>query len=185
MLAADRPHETVLSPLSAYPSLNKLTDIGLSFSFFFFFFFFFSQVLKYFDYFFTALFTIEITLKTIVYGVILHKGSFCRQGFNLLDIIVVACSLISFFFQNGAISVVKILRVLRVLRPLRAINRAKGRIHFLSFFLPLRCFLCFISMHTQNETKNYARTLRAKREREREKKPYLLRLEICIHAAFA
>lgn len=84
------------------------------------------QVLKYFDYFFTAVFTVEITLKTIVYGVVLHKGSFCREGFNLLDIIVVACSLISFFFQNGAISVVKILRVLRVLRPLRAINRAKG-----------------------------------------------------------
>ena len=40
-----------------------------------------------------------------------------------------ACSLISFFFQNGAISVVKILRVLRVLRPLRAINRAKGLKH--------------------------------------------------------
>lgn len=65
----------------------------------------------------------------IVFGVVLHPGSLCREGFNLLDIIVVACSLISFFFQNGAISVVKILRVLRVLRPLRAINRAKGLKH--------------------------------------------------------
>lgn len=88
-----------------------------------------NNVLKYFDYFFTAVFTVEITLKTIVFGVILHPGSLCREGFNLLDIIVVACSLISFFFQNGAISVVKILRVLRVLRPLRAINRAKGLKH--------------------------------------------------------
>lgn len=64
--------------------------------------------------------------QTIVFGVILHPGSFCRVPFNLLDILVVACSLVSFFFQSGAISVVKILRVLRVLRPLRAINRAKG-----------------------------------------------------------
>ena len=67
-------------------------------------------------------------LKTIVFGVILHKGSFCRVGFNLLDVIVVACSIISFGApkEASAISVMKILRVLRVLRPLRAINRAKG-----------------------------------------------------------
>uniref|UniRef100_A0A3B1IXW2 Ion transport domain-containing protein n=1 Tax=Astyanax mexicanus TaxID=7994 RepID=A0A3B1IXW2_ASTMX len=47
------------------------------------------------------------------------------NAFNLLDLLVVSVSLISFFLSS-AISVVKILRVLRVLRPLRAINRAKG-----------------------------------------------------------
>ncbi|TFJ95908.1 Voltage-dependent L-type calcium channel subunit alpha-1F [Platysternon megacephalum] len=46
--------------------------------------------------------------------------------FNLLDLLVVSVSLISFGIHSSAISVVKILRVLRVLRPLRAINRAKG-----------------------------------------------------------
>jgi hypothetical protein len=30
-----------------------------------------------------------------VYGFVLHKGSLCREGFNLLDIVVVACSLVS------------------------------------------------------------------------------------------
>ncbi|XP_075591517.1 ca[2+]-channel protein alpha[[1]] subunit D isoform X11 [Dermatophagoides farinae] len=89
-------------------------------------------ILNYFDYFFTTIFTIEISLKTIAYGVILHKGSFCRSYFNLLDILVVCCSLISFFFSNGTFSVIKILRVLRVLRPLRAINRAKGLKHVVS-----------------------------------------------------
>ncbi|XP_075678000.1 muscle calcium channel subunit alpha-1-like isoform X5 [Dermatophagoides pteronyssinus] len=89
-------------------------------------------ILNYFDYFFTTIFTIEISLKTITYGVILHKGSFCRSYFNLLDILVVCCSLISFFFSNGTFSVIKILRVLRVLRPLRAINRAKGLKHVVS-----------------------------------------------------
>merc|ERR1719220_2997512 len=68
-------------------------------------------------------------MKLVAYGFILHEGSFCRSGFNLLDILVVAVSLISFVFSSGAISVVKILRVLRVLRPLRAINRAKGLKH--------------------------------------------------------
>ncbi|XP_053148849.1 voltage-dependent L-type calcium channel subunit alpha-1F isoform X3 [Hemicordylus capensis] len=63
------------------------------------------------------------------YGAFLHKGSFCRNWFNLLDLLVVSVSLISFGIHSSAISVVKILRVLRVLRPLRAINRAKGLKH--------------------------------------------------------
>ncbi|KAH7974411.1 hypothetical protein HPB49_015094 [Dermacentor silvarum] len=88
-----------------------------------------NTILNYFDYFFTTVFTIEITLKVIAYGVILHKGSFCRSYFNLLDVLVVCVSLISFGFGDGTISVVKILRVCRVLRPLRAINRAKGLKH--------------------------------------------------------
>ncbi|XP_076310649.1 muscle calcium channel subunit alpha-1-like isoform X3 [Tachypleus tridentatus] len=85
-----------------------------------------NQILNYFDYFFTSVFTIEITLKAVAYGLILHKASYCRSAFNMLDVLVVCVSLVSFALDNEAISVVKILRVLRVLRPLRAINRAKG-----------------------------------------------------------
>ncbi|VDN55695.1 unnamed protein product [Dracunculus medinensis] len=88
-----------------------------------------NTILNYFDYFFTTVFTVEITLKVVVFGLVLHKGSFCRNAFNLLDILVVAVSLVSFVLKSDAISVVKILRVLRVLRPLRAINRAKGLKH--------------------------------------------------------
>ena len=62
----------------------------------------------------------------MAYGLILHPGSFCRNRFNILDLVVVAVSLISMVIKDRAMSVVKILRVLRVLRPLRAINRAKG-----------------------------------------------------------
>ncbi|CAK6963854.1 voltage-dependent L-type calcium channel subunit alpha-1D isoform X1 [Scomber scombrus] len=83
-------------------------------------------VLGYADYVFTSVFTVEIVLKMTVYGAVLHSGSFCRNAFNLLDLVVVGVSLMSFFLHSSAISVVKILRVLRVLRPLRAINRAKG-----------------------------------------------------------
>nr|XP_040048262.1 voltage-dependent L-type calcium channel subunit alpha-1D isoform X1 [Gasterosteus aculeatus aculeatus] len=83
-------------------------------------------VLGYADYVFTSVFTVEIVLKMTVYGAFLHSGSFCRNAFNLLDLVVVGVSLMSFFLHSSAISVVKILRVLRVLRPLRAINRAKG-----------------------------------------------------------
>uniref|UniRef100_A0A8B9D136 Voltage-dependent L-type calcium channel subunit alpha n=1 Tax=Anser cygnoides TaxID=8845 RepID=A0A8B9D136_ANSCY len=81
------------------------------------------------DYVFTSIFTLEIILKMTAYGAFLHKGSFCRNYFNILDLLVVSVSLISFGIQSSAINVVKILRVLRVLRPLRAINRAKGLKH--------------------------------------------------------
>uniref|UniRef100_A0A2K6TPS8 Voltage-dependent L-type calcium channel subunit alpha n=1 Tax=Saimiri boliviensis boliviensis TaxID=39432 RepID=A0A2K6TPS8_SAIBB len=69
------------------------------------------------------------SLQMTAYGAFLHKGSFCRNYFNILDLLVVSVSLISFGIQSSAINVVKILRVLRVLRPLRAINRAKGLKH--------------------------------------------------------
>ncbi|XP_040171810.1 muscle calcium channel subunit alpha-1-like isoform X2 [Anopheles arabiensis] len=88
-----------------------------------------NQILNYFDYFFTSVFTIELLLKLVSYGFLFHDGAFCRSAFNLLDLLVVCVSLISMFFSSGAISVIKILRVLRVLRPLRAINRAKGLKH--------------------------------------------------------
>uniref|UniRef100_A0A8C5XIE4 Voltage-dependent L-type calcium channel subunit alpha n=1 Tax=Microcebus murinus TaxID=30608 RepID=A0A8C5XIE4_MICMU len=88
-----------------------------------------NQILKHFDIGFTSVFTVEIILKMTTYGAFLHKGSFCRNYFNMLDLLVVAVSLISMRLESSTISVVKILRVLRVLRPLRAINRAKGLKH--------------------------------------------------------
>ena len=86
-----------------------------------------NRVLGYFDYFFTTIFTLEITIKVISYGS-LQRGGYCRSPANLLDILVVGVSLASIIFSSsaGAVSVLKIIRVFRVLRPLRAINRAKG-----------------------------------------------------------
>lgn len=62
-----------------------------------------NRILNHFDFFFTTVFTVEIALKVIVYGLILHKGSFCRNAFNLLDILVVAVSLVSFVMNSGKI----------------------------------------------------------------------------------
>jgi len=88
-------------------------------------------ILNYFDVGFTTIFTIEIALKTITDGFVLHEGAFCRSAFNLLDLFVVCCSLMSFTFLQK-LSVIKIFRVVRVMRPLRAINRAKGLKHVVS-----------------------------------------------------
>ncbi|CAG4985170.1 unnamed protein product [Colias eurytheme] len=88
-----------------------------------------NYLLSQFDIFFTGIFTLELFLKLVTYGLVLHPGSFLRSAFNVLDMLVVCVSLISMSFKSGSISVVKILRVFRVLRPLRAINRAKGLKH--------------------------------------------------------
>ena len=58
-----------------------------------------NKILNYFDYFFTTIFTIECLFKIIAYGFLFHPGSFCRSGFNMLDLAVVAVSLISFVFR--------------------------------------------------------------------------------------
>uniref|UniRef100_A0A1A9WJ53 Ion transport domain-containing protein n=1 Tax=Glossina brevipalpis TaxID=37001 RepID=A0A1A9WJ53_9MUSC len=84
------------------------------------------KFLNKFEHFFTVVFTVELLLKLIVYGIVLHGGGFCRSAFNLLDLLIVCVSLVSIGFSSNAISVVKILRLLRVLGPLRAISRAKG-----------------------------------------------------------
>lgn len=114
---------------------------------------------------------LRVHVQMTVYGAFLHEGSFCRNAFNLLDLLVVSVSLTSFFLQwvspvfckmfqpvvflnvfkllcfvnlsSSAISVVKILRVLRVLRPLRAINRAKGlKVH--TVYCPLLYYISFV-----------------------------------------
>ncbi|XP_030921604.1 voltage-dependent L-type calcium channel subunit alpha-1D-like, partial [Geospiza fortis] len=58
-----------------------------------------NHILGYFDYAFTSIFTVEILLKMTVFGGFLHKGSFLRNWFNLLDVLVVGVSLISFGMQ--------------------------------------------------------------------------------------
>eukprot|EP00069_Balaena_mysticetus_P015268 bmy_09136T0 len=52
-----------------------------------------NTILGYFDYAFTAIFTVEILLKMTTFGAFLHKGAFCRNYFNLLDMLVVGVSL--------------------------------------------------------------------------------------------
>uniref|UniRef100_A0A8C3RMC7 Voltage-dependent L-type calcium channel subunit alpha n=1 Tax=Chelydra serpentina TaxID=8475 RepID=A0A8C3RMC7_CHESE len=66
-----------------------------------------NQVLGYFDIGFTSVFTVEIVLKMTAYGAFLHKGSFCRNYFNILDLLVVAVSLISMGIEIGPSHVVQ------------------------------------------------------------------------------
>eukprot|EP01083_Nonionella_stella_P005220 15136_1 len=69
----------------------------------------------------TFLFTIEMILKQIAMGVFMHRGSYFRNGWNMLDGFIVAVSLLNLFFGN--LKFFKGLRALRALRPLRMISR--------------------------------------------------------------
>ncbi|XP_027058824.1 voltage-dependent N-type calcium channel subunit alpha-1B-like [Pocillopora damicornis] len=92
-----------------------------------------NQVLTYFDYVFTTIFAMEVIVKLIDYGAILHPGSYFRDAWNCIDALVVSCAIASLVMSNQDQStinpqskkIVKVLRVLRVLRPLKAINKAK------------------------------------------------------------
>uniref|UniRef100_A0A4W3GQH1 Voltage-dependent R-type calcium channel subunit alpha n=1 Tax=Callorhinchus milii TaxID=7868 RepID=A0A4W3GQH1_CALMI len=70
-----------------------------------------NQILKYFDYVFTGVFTFEMVIKMIDLGLIFHEGSYFRDLWNNLDFIVVSGALV-------ALSVNLI-----ILRPLKTIKR--------------------------------------------------------------
>uniref|UniRef100_A0A182TRC3 Ion transport domain-containing protein n=1 Tax=Anopheles melas TaxID=34690 RepID=A0A182TRC3_9DIPT len=88
-----------------------------------------NKILNFFDYAFTGVFTIEMLLKIVDLGVILHPGSYLREFWNVMDAVVVICAAVSFGFDmTGSsagqnLSTIKSLRVLRVLRPLKTIKR--------------------------------------------------------------
>ncbi|OAF65509.1 hypothetical protein A3Q56_06781, partial [Intoshia linei] len=87
-----------------------------------------NDILDYIDYAFTIIFTIEMILKIIDRGLVLHPKSYLRDIWNILDAIVVICAIIALSFtdKNSAgknLNTIKSLRVFRVLRPLKTINR--------------------------------------------------------------
>ncbi|XP_026516372.1 voltage-dependent P/Q-type calcium channel subunit alpha-1A [Terrapene carolina triunguis] len=85
------------------------------------------QVLRYFDYVFTGVFTFEMVIKMVDLGLVLHQGAYFRDLWNILDFIVVSGALVAFAFTGSSkgkdINTIKSLRVLRVLRPLKTIKR--------------------------------------------------------------
>ncbi|CAB4001908.1 voltage-dependent N-type calcium channel subunit alpha-1B-like isoform X1, partial [Paramuricea clavata] len=73
--------------------------------------------------FFLVIFTIEAILKIVALGFVLHPGSYLRNGWNILDFIVVITGYISLRqFGNDSFGDVKPLRAVRVLRPLKLVS---------------------------------------------------------------
>jgi hypothetical protein len=68
---------------------------------------------------FTYIYTAEAVLKIIALGFIVHKASYLRDPWNILDFIVVIMGLISLL---PMVPNLKSMRNMRLLRPLRSIN---------------------------------------------------------------
>lgn len=60
----------------------------------------YNQVLDKFDHGFTCVFAIEMILKIIDLGILLHPGSYLREFWNIMDAVVVLCAVFSFGFKT-------------------------------------------------------------------------------------
>lgn len=106
----------------------------------------------------TFVFLTELILKVITNGLLLNgKDSYLRNGWNVLDFIIVFFSIVSLFFSDVNLGIFKILRLLRVLRPIRVISKNEGLkvsvMALISSIPPLGnvaiiCFLAFIIFGT-------------------------------------
>ena len=83
------------------------------------------QFLFYCNWVFTITFTIELIIKVMVYGFLFTPSAYLKDGWNVLDCLIVIISLVS-ILDSGSGSSLKALRALRALRPLRTIKRAPG-----------------------------------------------------------
>lgn len=72
---------------------------------------------------FILIFNFETILKIIALGFLHDEESYLRDGWNILDFIVVVVSTLSYVLVNLNLKWVRSFRVLRVLRPLRVISR--------------------------------------------------------------
>ena len=78
------------------------------------------------DYIFVYTFLLECIIKVVVYGFVINKGSYLRNGWNILDFIIVIVGLISIHSDGGQVDGLRALRTLRALRPIRMASRAEG-----------------------------------------------------------
>lgn len=81
---------------------------------------------------FTSIFIAEMISKIIGYGLILHKNSYLRSGWNIIDATVVLSGIIELSLDSVKL---KSLRIMRILRPLKTINALPGMRKLISALL--------------------------------------------------
>jgi hypothetical protein len=75
----------------------------------------------------TAIFFLEMCIKILASGFIAcGKHSYIKNGWNVLDFMIVAVSIFSVVFSEYELGFLKALRLFRILRPLRLISRNKS-----------------------------------------------------------
>ena len=71
-----------------------------------------------------VLFTLEMILKMLAYGIVTTRAAYLTKGWNILDFLIVGVSILNLVANgNAALKSLRALRTLRALRPLRMISR--------------------------------------------------------------
>ncbi|CAI5456021.1 unnamed protein product [Caenorhabditis angaria] len=90
-----------------------------------------SEMLERTEPYFMGIFCLECVLKVVAFGFALHKGSYLRSGWNIMDFIVVVSGVVTMLpfsptntTQNANVDTVDLrtLRAVRVLRPLKLVS---------------------------------------------------------------
>uniref|UniRef100_A0A914C6B3 Voltage-dependent calcium channel type A subunit alpha-1 n=1 Tax=Acrobeloides nanus TaxID=290746 RepID=A0A914C6B3_9BILA len=85
-----------------------------------------SEMMELTEPYFMGIFCLECLLKVIAFGFVLHKGSYLRSGWNIMDFIVVVSGVVTMlpFTPTGKEDAVDLrtLRAVRVLRPLKLVS---------------------------------------------------------------
>jgi len=83
------------------------------------------------DHIISAIFLLECCIKIIVMGFVIGKKTYLKDAFNVLDFVIVLCSVLNFLFteilhNSVDISYMKAFRALRALRPLKLVSKNVG-----------------------------------------------------------
>ena len=90
---------------------------------------------------FTAWYTLEASMKIVGFGFIMHKKSYLRDYWNVLDFTVVIIGLISLIPNVPNLKSLRTMRVLRPLRSINAVSSMKRLIRTLLLSLPQLTYL--------------------------------------------
>jgi voltage-dependent calcium channel L type alpha-1C len=72
-------------------------------------------------------FLLEAITKIIAFGLIYcGSTSYLRSNWNILDLVIVIVSFVSFGLPQTNLNLIKVVRLMKLLRPLRAISRNQG-----------------------------------------------------------
>jgi len=83
-------------------------------------------------------FILEALMKIISMGLFKHKNAYLRDGWNIVDFIVVLSSMVELIITSlvkGNLPSLKMLRALRVIRPLRSVKRVPSMRRLVSIML--------------------------------------------------
>lgn len=83
-----------------------------------------SATLQLLNFVFLVVYTVEALIKIAGMGLIVEPGSYLRDRWNILDIVIVLTGWVELLLQSGIN--LSALRALRILRPLRSISSIEG-----------------------------------------------------------